>query len=176
MKIARTAVLLVFAAVVLGACSQPDAPEAEVVKPVVAHDPVAAVKAIRAAGDALDSAVQVQPLRDAAIDGFLKKAHDAEAQRDYPAAVAAGNSALKLAPDAPDILQYLAELQTAQGNWLPAEQLAIKSFTLGPKLGPICARNWQTVVEARIALNDGATVTQARQRLKECRVAPRLRM
>lgn len=176
MTIARNAFLLIVVTLALAACTETAAPEADVVKPVIAHDPVAAVKAIRAAGDALDSAVQVQPLRDAAIDGFLKKAHDAEAARDYPTAVASANSALKLAPDAPDILQYLAELEIARGNWLPAEQLAIKSFTLGPKLGPICARNWQTVVESRIALNDGATVTQARQRLKECRVAPRLRM
>lgn len=161
-------------AVVLCGCTQP--PPAPEVKPTVTVDPAAAVKAIRAAGEGLDSAVQVQPLRDPAIDGFLAKAHAAEATRDYAGAITAANSALKLAPDAPDILQYVAELEIARGSWLPAEQTAIKSFTLGPKVGSLCARNWQTVVEARTALNDAATVAQARQRLKECRVAPRLRM
>lgn len=162
-------------AAVLAGCTQP--PPAPEVKPTtVAVDPVAAVKAIRAAGEGLDSAVQVQPLRDPAIDGFLNKAHAAEAAKDYDGAIAAANSALKLAPDAPDILQYLAELDIAKGAWLPAEQTAIKSFTLGPKVGSLCARNWQTVVEARTALNDAPTVAQAKQRLKECRVAPRLRM
>lgn len=161
-------------ALALAACTQP--PPAPAVKPTVQVDPVAAVKAIRAAGEGLDSAVQVQPLRDSAIDGFLKKAHDAEAAKDYSGAIAAANSALKLAPDAPDILQYIAELEIARGSWLPAEQNAIKSFTLGPKVGSLCARNWQTVVEARTALNDAATVAQAKQRLKECRVPPRVRM
>jgi tetratricopeptide (TPR) repeat protein len=163
------------AVLALAGCTQP--PPAPAVKPAaVAVDPVAAVRAIRAAGEGLDSAVQVQPLRDPAIDGFLGKAHTAEAAKDYAAAIAAASSALKLAPDAPDILQYVAELEIARGNWLPAEQTAIRSFTLGPKVGSLCARNWQTVVEARTALADSATVAQARQRLKECRVAPRLRM
>lgn len=167
--------MLALAMLALAGCTQPSAPPTTV-KPTATHDPAAAVRAIRAAGEGLDSAVQVQPLRDPAIDGFLKQAHDAEAAKDYAKAIAAGNSALKLAPDAPDILQYLAELEIARGNWLPAEQLAVKSFTLGPKVGSLCARNWQTVAEARTAMNDAATVTQAKQRLKECRVAPRLRM
>ncbi|GAA0707578.1 tetratricopeptide repeat protein [Dokdonella soli] len=163
------------AALALTACTQPGPPSPSV-KPAPAHDPVAAVHAIRAAGDGLDSAVQVQPLRDSAIDGFLKKAHDAEAARDYAGAVNAANSALKLAPDAPDILQYLAELEIGRSDWQQAEQLAMKSFSLGPKVGSLCARNWQTMVEARTAMDDAATVAQAKQHLKECRVPPRLRM
>lgn len=164
----------ILAALALAACaSQPPAPA---VKPSVAVDPAVAVRAIRAAGEGLDSAVQVQPLRDPAIDGFLKKASDAEAAKDFAAAIGAAESALKLAPDAPDILQYVAELEIARGNWLPAERNAIKSFTLGPKVGSLCARNWQTVVEARTAMNDAATTAQAKERLKECRVPPRLRM
>ena len=162
------------AALALGACAQPGPPQAEN-KPA-AHEPAVALRAIRAAGAGLDSAVQVHPLRDPSIDGFLKQAHDAEAVNDFSAAIAAANSALKLAPDAPDILQYLAELDIARGEWLPAEQLAIRSFTLGPKIGSLCARNWQTVVEARIALNDPATTAQAEKRVKDCRVPPRLRM
>ena len=163
-----------FVALALGACAQPGPPQAEN-KPVP-HDPATALRAIRAAGTGLDSAVQVHPLRDPAIDGFLKQAHDAEAVNDFSAAIAAANGALKLAPDAPDILQYLAELDVARGEWLPAEQLAMRSFSLGPKIGSLCARNWQTVVEVRIALRDPATTAQADKRVKECRVPPRLRM
>lgn len=159
----------------LAGCTQPGAPSPQSLKPPP-HDRMAAVHAIRAAGEGLDSAVQVQPLRDPAIDGFLKKAHDADAGGDYNEALASIQSALKLAPDAPDILQFQAEIEIERGQWLPAEQLAIKSFTLGPKVGSLCARNWQTVVEARTAMNDMATVAQAKQRLKECRVPPRLRM
>ena len=166
--------LALLATLALAACSQPPAPVP--VKPAVTHDPVAAVRAIRAAGEGLDSAVQVQPLRDPAIDGFLKQAHDAEGAKEFAAAIAAADHALKLAPDAPDILQYVAELETARGDWLQAEQAAMKSFNLGPKVGSLCARNWQTVVEARIALEDAATIAQARERVKACRVPPRLRM
>ena len=160
----------------LAGCAHTSVP-VEPAKPALpVPDPAAAVAAIRAAGAGLDSAVQVQPLRDPAIDGFLKQAHDAEAANDPAAAAAAADRALKLAPQAPDILQYLAELDVGRGDWQAAEQHAIRSFTLGPKVGSLCARNWQTVIEARTALNDAATVAQARLRLKECRVAPRPRM
>jgi tetratricopeptide (TPR) repeat protein len=171
----RFALILLSTATTLAACAQSGTP-APSTKPNPTADTVAALHAIRAAGDGLDSAVQVHPLRDAAIDGFLKKAHDAETAHDIAKAVEATNSALKLAPDAPDILQYLAELQVARGDWTQADALAMKSFSLGPKLGSLCARNWQTIVEARTATNDVATATQAQLRLKECRVAPRLRM
>ncbi|MEO5558345.1 MAG: tetratricopeptide repeat protein [Dokdonella sp.] len=171
----RFAIFFLSTTAALAACTQSGPPPAGV-KPNPAVDTVTALHAIRAAGDGLDSAVQVHPLRDAAINGFLKKAHDAEAAHDVASAIAATNNALKLAPDAPDILQYLAELQIARGDWTQADALALKSFELGPKLGSLCARNWQTVVEARTATNDAATATQAQQRLKECRVAPRLRM
>jgi len=161
-------------ALALTACTQPSAPSKIATKPSVPdHD---AVGAIRAAGTGMDSAVQVQPLRDPAIEGLLKQAHDAETARNYTAAADATARALKLAPDAPDILQYQAEIEVALGNWKQAEDLAIKSFKLGPKLGSLCARNWQTVIEARIAFNDAATQAQAKQRLKECRVAAPVRM
>lgn len=161
----------------LCACTQPSAPSQASTKPPPAsdHDPVGA---IRAAGMSMgkDSSVQVQPLRDPAIEGFLNQAHAAETAKNYDAAAAATTSALKLAPDAPDILQYQAEVEILRGHWTEAEAIAIKSFTLGPKVGSLCARNWQTVVEARLAMNDAPTVAQAKQRLKECRVAPPVRM
>jgi tetratricopeptide (TPR) repeat protein len=167
--------VVVLGALALAACTQPSAPSQVSTKPapVQDHDPVGA---IRAAGMGSDSAVQVQPLRDSAIEGFLNQAHAAETAKNYDAAAEATARALKLAPDAPDILQYQAEIEVLRGHWQEAEALAIKSFTLGPKLGGLCARNWQTVVEARIALKDAATVAQAKQRIKECRVAPPVRM
>ena len=157
------------------ACTQPSAPSKAATKPNVAldHDPVGA---IRAAGMGMDSSVQVQPLRDPAIEGYLAQAHTAETAKNYDAAAAATAIALKLAPDAPDILQYQAEIEGLRGNWKEAETLAIKSYTLGPKLGSLCARNWQTVVEARIVFKDATTEAQAKQRIKECRVAPPVRM
>jgi len=159
----------------LSSCTQPSAPAKSATKPTLVqdHDPVGA---IRAAGMGMDSAVQVQPLRDPAIEGYLKQAHEAETAKNFDAAASATANALKLAPDAPDLLQYQAEVEVLRGQWKEAEDLAIKSWTLGPKVGSLCARNWQTVVEARIALNDPATQAQAKQRIKDCRVAPPVRM
>ncbi len=167
---------LVIATLALAGCAQPDSRAAPSAPPLIAPFPAEALKAIRAAGAGLDSAVQVEPLRDPAIRGFLRAAHAAEAAGDVSGALAQANQALRLAPDAPDILQYQAELEVARSDWVEAERLAIRSFTLGPKVGSLCARNWQTVIEARTAMNDAATVAHARQRLGECRVAPRLRM
>ncbi|WP_300620488.1 tetratricopeptide repeat protein [Dokdonella sp.] len=159
----------------LVACSQPE-PQPAPVKPAVVVDPVGAVHRIRTAGDGLDSAVQVQPLRDPAIDGFLTRAHSAEAAKNFTAALEAADAALKLAPDAPDIVQYIAELEIGRGDWQRAETFAVRSYSLGPKVGSLCARNWQTVVEARTAMDDAAEVAKAKQRLKDCRVPPRVRM
>ena len=173
----RLTLLAVASVLAVSACTQPSAPSQVSTKPapVLDHD---AVGAIRAAGMSMgkDSSVQVQPLRDPAIEGYLNQAHAAETAKNFDAAAAATASALKLAPDAPDILQYQAEVEVLRGNYKEAEAIAIRSFTLGPKVGSLCARNWQTVVEARLAMNDAPTVAQAKQRLKECRVAPPVRM
>jgi predicted Zn-dependent protease len=169
------ATLSLIAALALAACTQPSAPAKSSTKPtpVQDHDPVGA---IRAAGMGMDSAVQVQRLREPGIEGNLKEAHEAETAKNFDGAASAIANALKLAPDAPDLLQYQAEVEVLRGKWKEAEDLAIKSWTLGPKVGSLCARNWQTVVEARIAMNDPATQAQAKQRIKDCRVAPPVRM
>lgn len=163
-------------ALALAACSHPGGSGSSPVKPPPQVEPGAAVATIRAAGSDLDSAVQVQPLRDPAIDGFLERAHAAEKTGDLPAAITAAQRALALAPDAPDILQYLAELDIARGQWLEAEKRAVESFNLGPRVGSLCARNWQTVVESRTAIGDAATAASARERVKACRVPPPTRM
>lgn len=141
-----------------------------------ATQPAAAVAAIRAAGETLDSAVQVQPLRDAAIDGALARARSAETAGRYDEAVTHADKALALEPTAPDILQYRAELDVLRSRWTDAERFALDSFEHGPRVGNLCARNWQTVIEARTAMNDAPTAEQAGNRLKQCRVAPRVRM
>jgi len=171
MKLYRLSSILI--ALILAACAHPGPPPPPPKPPV---DTAAAVRAIRAAGDGLDSAVQVQPLREAAIEGFLKSARAAESRQDYASAAQDADDALKLAPDAPELLQYKAEIEIARAQWNEAEQLALKSHALGPRSGSLCARNWQTVVEARTALDDAVTADSARQRLKECRIKPVLRM
>jgi len=170
------------AALVLGACS-PSAPPPKAApaatRPDVATtrpdvkidaDAAAIVARIRAAGAQFDSSVEVKPLRDAAVEGLLKQAHDYEAQQQAGPALDAVAKALKIAPNAPDILQYQAELQVEAGEWKLAAASAQRSYDVGPKVGALCARNLQTLVETRNLLGDPADANLARQRLASCKV------
>ncbi len=149
------------------ACT-PNAPPARSDAPKLTQSP-SPVAAIRAAGAGDDSVVQVAPLRDAGVDGWLKQARAAEVKRDWPAAIAAAEKALKLAPNAPDILQDLAEFEVARGGYARAEELAMKSYQLGPQVGALCAKNWQTLVETRTAMNDAIERDKAVAQVKACR-------
>lgn len=134
------------------------------------------VLAIRQAGQTTGSSVEVQPLRDPAVDGFLKQAADLEAALNFIDALAAVDRALKLAADAPEILQLKAELLVGLRRYADAEALARRSFELGPRLGSLCARNWQTVAETRRALKDEASAESAKAQVAACRVPPRQRL
>ncbi|UXI67520.1 tetratricopeptide repeat protein [Tahibacter amnicola] len=163
--------VLALALVALGACSTPAPPAPQPTRPD--RD---LVGEIRAAGSATGSAIEVQPLRDPAVDGFVKQAGELEAAGKYNDAIGALDRALKVAPDAPELLQQKAELFIALRQYDHAETLARKSFELGPKLGSLCARNWQTVVEVRRMANDSVSVESAKAQLASCRIAPRVRM
>jgi tetratricopeptide (TPR) repeat protein len=167
-------ILAALLAIALTSCSQPAPPAKAAAKP----DPqvqadantLAIVASIRAAGTQFDSSVEVKPLRDPAVDGLLKQAHDLEGQQQIAPAIDAVNKALKIAPNAPDILQYEAELQIQAHDWKQAGALAQKSWELGPKVGALCARNQQTLVHVREAQGDAAGAAQAKQQLSGCRV------
>ena len=156
------------AALLLSACSHPSAPARIAQKPD--RDPQATVAAIRAASAQFDSAVEVHPLRDAAVEGLLKQAHEAEAQLQTTQALAHVGKALAIAPNAPDILQYQAELLIESGDWTQGLAAAQKSYELGPKVGSLCARNVETLFEARNTLGDTAGAAAARQQASSCRV------
>ncbi len=156
------------AGLLLAACAQPAPPAIVAAKPD--RDPNAAVAAIRAAGAKLESAVEVKPLRDPAVDGWLKQARDLEAQGQPAQALVAVRKAEKIAANAPDIIQYEAELLIETRDWQQALADAQKSYDLGPKVGALCARNQQTLFEARTQLGDSAGATQARAQLAACNV------
>ena len=163
------------AALMLGACSQSApppkaAPAATRPDVKVDADSGAIVARIRAAGVQFDSSVEVKPLREAAVEGLLKQAHDYEAQQQAGPALDAVAKALKIAPNAPDILQYQAELQIEAGQWKLAAASAQQSYDLGPKVGALCARNLQTLVETNNQLGDPTDANLARQRLSSCKV------
>ena len=157
----------------LVACGQTAPPVRQAPPPVEAG---VMLKHIRDAGKSMASAVEVQPLREPSVDGFMKQAESLESQGKLTDAVSQVDRALKLAPDAPEILQYRAELAVGLGRYSEAEPLARKSYDLGPRLGSLCARNWQTVVELRLAAQDQAAVDSAKGQLATCLVKPPVRM
>jgi len=174
----KTSILVYFAAsgaaALLAACSQPSPPARSAQRPD--RDPQAAVAGIRAAGAKFDSSVEVHPLRDAAVEGLLKQAHDAEAQLQPAQALGSVRKALTIAPQSPDILQYEAELLIETGDWKQAAASAQKSWELGPKIGSLCARNVETLVVARSQLGDSAGAAAARQQASGCRVPAPVRL
>ena len=163
---------LLGAGLLLAACSTPAPPARQAARPD--PDRIAAVAAIRAVDDA--TSLQVTPLRDAAVDGLLAQAKADEAQRHYDDAFAAIERARKLAPDAPDLIQFAAEIELLRGNTQQAERLAMDSWRKGPKLGVLCERNWQTVIEARKIFNDPAYQATAAAHQAQCKVPPPVRM
>jgi len=169
MKFFLSVIVAVVCGALLAACSQPAPPAKAAARPD--RDPVAAVTAIRAAGTKVDSALEVKPLRDPAAEGLLKQARDLEAQAQPAPALDAVRKAEKIAGPAPDILQFEAELLIQTRAWRQAGEVAQKAYDSGPKVGAICARNQQTLVEVRSALGDAAGAAQAQQMVATCRQA-----
>ncbi|GAA0258101.1 tetratricopeptide repeat protein [Rhodanobacter caeni] len=165
-KAARRGALLLAVALVAGCATPP--PPAPSRTAVPAHDMVAAV---RAAGDRESSVIAVNPLGDPGVTGLQDAARaDANAGR-YADAAAKLDQALKLSPDSPALLQDRAEIAIRLGDFSGAEKLAHRSWSLGPKLGPLCARNWQTIVELRQHADDENGAATARKWLGECHKA-----
>jgi hypothetical protein len=156
-------------ALLLGACaSAPPAPPPP--------DVPAMVAAIRAAGQREASALEVTPLRDAGVRHLVRQASQARANGHYQRAASLIDQALALAPGAPDLLQARAVLAIYLHHYARAEQLARASWQRGPRLGSLCARNWQTVMEMRYVARDEAGIAMARKRRDACRVKPVVRM
>ena len=138
---------------------------APIAPPVPAYDLVAS---IHAAGEREQSVISVHALRDPGVAGLTESAASDERAGRYAEAAVALDRALKLSPDSPDLLQHRAEIAVRQKDFSTAEKLAQQSWSLGPKLGPLCARNWQTVVEIRLQAHDLAGATRARSGVQEC--------
>lgn len=167
----KNILLTISIAALLGACSQPSPPAKTAVKPEPPNpSSSAAIGRIRATDAQGESAVEVKPLRDPGVDGLIKQAHDAESQGNVAAALEKTNRALAIAKDAPDILQYQAELYIEQGDWKQADALAQKSREHGPKVGSLCTRTQRTLIETKYALGDTAAMQQAQVQLSSCKV------
>lgn len=126
------------------------------------------VAAIRAAGANEKSVIDVAPLRDPGVTALQDAAQADERAARYKDAAAKLDYALKLSPESPDLLQDRAEVAVRQHDFATAERLARQSWALGPQLGPLCARNWQTIVEMRLQAGDEAGAAAARKGVQGC--------
>jgi tetratricopeptide (TPR) repeat protein len=165
----RSVLLILAGALLVSACATP-APQPS------GPSPDEIIASIRAAGRGDDSVVQVHPLRDPRTDAWLSTARRKEAAGQYAQAAKAMDQALAVSPDAPDLLQERAELAIRLHRFDQAEQLARRSFQLGPRVGSLCARNWQTVLELRRLDHDAAGVQDAQEHLRRCHVSGPIRM
>ncbi len=152
---------------IAGCGTAPIAPSAQVTAPRL-HDQVAA---IRAAGAREQSIIDVTPLREPGVAALQDTAKRDEQTGNYAAAAAKLDQAIKLNPESPDLLQDRAEMAIRLKDYAMAEQLAHKSWSIGPRLGPLCARNWQTIVEMRLQARDQSGAATARKWVSQCHKA-----
>lgn len=152
------------ATVLLAGCFE-TAPPPDTRPVMPAHDMVAA---IRAAGAREKSVIDVAPLRDPGVAALQDAAQADQRAGRYADAAAMLDRALQRNPDAPDLLQDRAEVAVRLHDYAAAERLAHRSWSLGPRLGPLCARNWQTIVEMRLAAGDEAGAANARKGVQAC--------
>jgi predicted Zn-dependent protease len=164
----RTVTLLAAISLLAGCGIFATAPEKAKRPSVPGYDLVAA---IRAAGDREKSIIDVNPLREPGVTALQDAAQRDEQTGKYADAAAKLDQAIRLSPDSPDLLQERAEIAVRLHDFGAAEKLAHQSWSLGPKLGPLCARNWQTVVEMRLQASDVAGAQTARKWVQECHKA-----
>ncbi|WEN14724.1 tetratricopeptide repeat protein [Rhodanobacter sp. AS-Z3] len=166
---AKELLLPLILAGLLGGCGMfATAPPPPPPTPLPTYDQVAA---IRAAGERDKSIIAVNPLRDPGVDALQDAAKRDEQLGKYSDAAGKFDQALKLSPDSPELLQERAELAVRLKDFTVAERLAQRSWSLGPKLGPLCARNWQTIVEMRLQARDQAGAASARKWVAQCHKA-----
>lgn len=143
--------LALAAALVLAGCATTPAPA-----PAPAFDAGAAVAAIRAAGAALHTELDVQPLQDAAVADLREQAASDERAGRLDAAAAALDRALVEQPGDPRLLQERAEIAMLQHRPDEAAALARRAHAAGPRLGPLCRRSLETIVQVeRIRASSG---------------------
>lgn len=137
-------VLLAWGLLALAGCASAPEPVWSGVSPQAL---VAQIRAERRflGGQGLPAELEVQPLRDPAVDDLLARAAQAETAGRAEDAAAALDQALALSPQDPTLLQARAEAAVLLRDLDTAERLAREAFAIGAQVGPLCRRHWLTV-------------------------------
>ncbi len=145
MDMKRTGFTVVAGALLLTACTTP--PERT---SAPAFDAAPIVQAIRAAGEAAASELDVQPLRDPQVEDLREQAAQLEARHMYRGAAELLDRAIQLNAADPALLQERAELAFLLRDAGEATQFAKQAIDLGSATGPLCRRHWETLLQAAL--------------------------
>lgn len=141
--------------VLLAACATtPTPPAADRTALPDGTTPTQIVAAIRAAGEAADDELAIQPLRANEVEHLRGQAAAFETAGEYREAAAALDEALATYADDPTVLQERAEAAILLWDFDGAAAFARRAIALGADVGPLCRRHWATleqVARARIA-------------------------
>lgn len=177
MSPSRLVVAAALAALLLAGCGRtvqaPSMPQPAAQPPVA---PASLLAQVREAGRTVADSLDVQPLRDPQVEDLLQTAARLEGEGDFAAAAQRIDQALAISDRDPELLQRRAEYALPLGDWAGAQELAMRSFELGPRLGPLCRRNWTTMRLAYEHAEAEAAAATARQRVAECTIEPPVRM
>lgn len=135
-------------------------------------DDPAVAERVRAPAAEEGDGLQVYPLRNPAVQELETAAAAAQADGNFDRAEAFLDRALRIEPRDPELLQQMAELQLVRGRWEQAEHYARRSWELGPQVGDICRRNWETVALALEYSGQQLDASRARERKLICPVKP----
>lgn len=116
--------------------------------PEPTYDAAALVAAIRSAGAASATELDVQPLRDPQVEDLRQQAVQLEQKHMYRGAADLLDRALAINADDPALIQERAELAFLLRDPPQAAQLARRAVDLGSTTGPLCRRHWETLAQA----------------------------
>lgn len=132
------------------------------------HEPVRSIPEV----DAEAAQVQVYPLQNPAVRVLRERSTEQREAGDLRGALDSNAAALELAPENPLLMQDRAELHLLDGDYREALRLAQKSWQLGPRVGPLCERNWNTIALAAPRVGNDEAALEARRRVTDCSLPP----
>lgn len=133
----------------LGGCVAP-VPKSAAPGQEPAYDAAMLVRAVRAAGAAAATELDVQPLRDPEVEDLRQQAGQLEASRMYRGAADLLDRAIAINAEDPALLQERAELALLLRAPDEAVQFAKQAIELGSATGPLCRRHWEAVRQAAL--------------------------
>ena len=131
---------------------------------------------VAAPAPAAESVIEVYPLQSSAVEELQTRAEGRIVRDDLEGAEALLLDALALADADPALWQRVAEVRLARGNFQGALEAAQQSFALGPQVGPLCERNWETIAEAQRAMGWATAAAASAEQGRECAVRGRQRL